>query len=78
MSVPRPTRAEIDLAALRHNFREVRRVVGDDCAVLAVVKADAYGHGVTGVAPALAAAGANLFGVAAPAVQKKALTIISR
>ena len=64
MSVPRPTLAEIDLAALRHNFREVRRVVGDDCAVLAVVKADAYGHGVTGVAPALAAAGANLFGVA--------------
>jgi alanine racemase len=64
MSAPRPTYAEIDLAALRHNFREVRRTVIDDCAVLAVVKADAYGHGVASVAPALAAAGANLFGVA--------------
>jgi alanine racemase len=64
MSAPRPTFAEIDLAALRHNFREVRRVVADDCDILAVVKADAYGHGVAGVAPALADAGADLFGVA--------------
>jgi len=64
MAVPRPTRAEIDLAALRHNFQEVRNTVSDDCDILAVVKADAYGHGVAGVAPALAGAGANLFGVA--------------
>jgi alanine racemase len=64
MTVPRPTRAEIDLAALRDNFLDIRRVVGDDCAVLAVVKADAYGHGVARVAPALAAAGAEQFGVA--------------
>jgi alanine racemase len=64
MSVSRPTRVEIDLAALRHNFQEVQRTVGDGCEVLAVVKADAYGHGVNYVAPALAAAGASLFGVA--------------
>ncbi|MDG5469762.1 alanine racemase [Deltaproteobacteria bacterium IMCC39524] len=64
MSVTRPTRVEIDLAALRHNFQEVQRTVGDGCEVLAVVKADAYGHGVGLVAPALAAAGAKLFGVA--------------
>ncbi len=64
MSVFRPTRVEIDLAALRHNFQEVQRTVGSDCDVLAVVKANAYGHGVSHVAPALAAAGANLFGVA--------------
>lgn len=64
MSVPRPTRAEIDLDALRHNFLEVRRTVGDACEVLAVVKANAYGHGVGHVAPVLAAAGADLFGVA--------------
>ena len=61
---PRPTRAEIDLAALRHNFQEIQRTVGEGCDVLAVVKADAYGHGVSQVAPALAAAGASLFGVA--------------
>jgi len=64
MSVPRPTFAEIDLAALRHNFREVRNTVGGHCDILAVVKADAYGHGVAGVAPTLADAGVNLFGVA--------------
>ncbi len=64
MSASRPTRAEIDLAALRYNFQEIQRTVGSDCDVLAVVKADAYGHGVTGVVPALDAAGAKLFGVA--------------
>ncbi len=62
--VSRPTRVEIDLAALRHNFQEVQRTVGDSCDVLAVVKANAYGHGVSSVVPALAAAGANMFGVA--------------
>lgn len=64
MSVPRPTRVEIDLAALRHNFQEIQCSVGAHCDVLAVVKANAYGHGVSGVAPILADAGANLFGVA--------------
>lgn len=64
MSVPRPTRVEIDLAALQHNFQEIQRTVGAGCDVLAVVKANAYGHGVDHVAPALAAAGAGLFGVA--------------
>lgn len=64
MSVPRPTKVEIDLAALRHNYQEIQRTAGADCDVLAVVKADAYGHGVSLVAPALAEAGARLFGVA--------------
>ncbi len=64
MPVPRPTRVEIDLAALRHNFQEIKRTVGEGCDVLAVVKADAYGHGVCQVAPALVTAGASQFGVA--------------
>ncbi len=64
MTVSRPTRVEIDLAALRHNFQDVLSTVGDGCEVLAVVKADAYGHGVNHVAPVLAAAGASMFGVA--------------
>lgn len=64
MSVPRPTRVEIDLAALHHNFQEIQRTVGTGCDVLAVVKADAYGHHVNHVAPALADAGARLFGTA--------------
>ncbi|MBW2689937.1 MAG: alanine racemase, partial [Deltaproteobacteria bacterium] len=47
MSVPRPTRVEIDLAALRHNFQEIQCSVGAHCDVLVVVKANAYGHGVS-------------------------------
>ncbi len=60
----RPTYVEIDLAALQHNFRQARHQAGDGCALLAVVKADAYGHGADRVAPALQQAGADLFGVA--------------
>jgi len=60
----RPTKVEIDLAALRFNLQQVRNRVGPACEILAVVKADAYGHGASGVAPALAAAGADQFGVA--------------
>ena len=64
MTVSRPTRVEIDLAALRQNLQDVLSTVGEGCEVLAVVKADAYGHGVNHVAPVLAAAGACMFGVA--------------
>jgi alanine racemase len=42
----------------------VRQAIGPGCEILAVVKADAYGHGAAGVAPVLAAAGADQFGVA--------------
>ncbi|MBE0598620.1 MAG: alanine racemase [Desulfuromonadales bacterium] len=59
----RPTHVEIDLDALRHNFYQARQQAGDR-QVLAVVKADAYGHGAGKVAPALQAVGADLFGVA--------------
>lgn len=60
----RPTYAEIDLDALQHNFREIRRQAGSERQVLAVVKANAYGHGAVPVTRALEAAGADLFGVA--------------
>ena len=46
------------------NYRAVQTLVGPDVAVLAVVKADAYGHGVVPVARALSDAGAFGFGVA--------------
>ncbi len=62
--VMRPTRVEIDLDALRFNLWQIRKRTGPACEILAVVKADAYGHGASGVAPALAAAGADQFGVA--------------
>jgi alanine racemase len=60
----RPTHVEIDLDALRHNLEQARLQAGPDRKVLAVVKADAYGHGAARVAPALQAAGADFFGVA--------------
>ncbi|MFK7991085.1 MAG: alanine racemase [Sandaracinaceae bacterium] len=59
----RPTRAEIDLAALAHNLRVVRARAGE-VPVYAVVKADAYGHGLLPVAHRLAAEGVDGFCVA--------------
>lgn len=58
-----PTVVEIHLPALRHNLQEVTRRVGT-AAVLAVVKANAYGHGAVPVSLALLAAGAHQLGVA--------------
>ncbi len=49
----RPTVAEIDLGALRGNADVVRSVVGPTVGILAVVKADAYGHGAVACARAL-------------------------
>ena len=43
---------EIDHAALRHNVLAVRKKVGKGVRILAVVKADAYGHGAVRVAKA--------------------------
>ena len=57
----RPIRAMIDTAALRHNFSLVRRFA-PMTRVLAVIKADGYGHGLLRVAEALGAA--DGFGVA--------------
>jgi alanine racemase len=54
--------AEIDCAALRHNAKVVKDRIGS-AEMLAVVKANAYGHGLVGVAQALAD-DAQLFGVA--------------
>ena len=64
--VGRPTRAWIDLAALEHNVRLALRLAGPARRVLAVVKADAYGHGAIRVARAAIAAGATKLGVATP------------
>ncbi|HEX7176811.1 MAG TPA: alanine racemase [Pyrinomonadaceae bacterium] len=62
----RPTWAEVDLDALASNYRVVRRHVGAGVKVLAVVKADAYGHGAAECARRLEAEGADWFGVASP------------
>src|SRR4051794_24752267 len=58
-----PFAAEIDLAAVRANTAELRRRAGD-AAVMAVVKADGYGHGMLPCARAALAGGATWLGVA--------------
>jgi len=59
----RPTRATIDLGAIRANFGEARRRA-DGRELMAVVKADAYGHGAPEVARTLVEAGCSGFAVA--------------
>jgi alanine racemase len=62
--VNRPTWAEINLDNLAFNFRSVKRFVGEDLAMMAIVKADGYGHGAVRCARKLEAEGADWFGVA--------------
>jgi alanine racemase len=58
------TWAEIDLGALAHNLRVTRKFLRPSCQVMAVVKADGYGHGAVEVAKAAGRAGARWLGVA--------------
>ena len=55
--------AEIDLCALRQNYRALRGVLQAGCAPVAVVKADAYGHGAATCASALLREGCRRFAV---------------
>ncbi len=59
-----PTRAEIDLDSIEHNVSEFRRLLGPDVQIMAVVKADGYGHGAVPVARAALRAGATHLAVA--------------
>ena len=58
----RPAVARIHLASLRHNYRLLKQRAGSAC-VMSVVKADAYGHGLEIIAPALQGEGCALFAV---------------
>ena len=53
MKFYRPTLAEIDLDAIRHNLEIVSHIVKADTRILGVVKADAYGHGIKEVSKAI-------------------------
>jgi len=55
--------AEIDLDAVRHNLRRVRFFAGGDRGVMAIVKANAYGHGAVPLAWFLSAEGVDALGV---------------
>jgi len=61
---PRPTWAEIDLAASEYNIRRIRSLLAPNVRVLAMVKAEAYGHGMAGIARAAKRAGVSMLGFA--------------
>lgn len=62
-----PTVVHIDLGAFAHNVRTVRARLQADCQLMAVVKADAYGHGAVPLARVALQHGATWLGVARPA-----------
>lgn len=64
MRLIRPTHAVIDLDAITENIRRIRQRIGPRVKLLAVVKADAYGHGMIHTARTAVAAGVDQFGVA--------------
>ncbi len=60
----RPTWVEFDADAIAHNTRRLRQIIGSRVALMAVVKADGYGHGAVAVARAALANGAAQLAVA--------------
>jgi alanine racemase len=56
--------AEINLDAINHNVMQVKQAVGDDVKVMAVIKADGYGHGAAMAADSLHKIGIDAFAVA--------------
>lgn len=58
------TWAEVDLDAIAHNMREIRKITDKNAQIMAVVKADAYGHGFMEVSKTLLENGADRLAVA--------------
>lgn len=67
--------AEIDLAALERNLRRIRTALPEHIRYVAVVKADAYGHGLVPTVTRLMQAGTHLFAVANPAEARAIRTV---
>jgi len=62
----RPTMAKINLKAIRNNVKSLKKYLDNKTAIIAVVKADGYGHGEVEVANAVLQAGAAMVSVATP------------
>jgi len=60
----RPTWVDVDLSAIAHNVHRLCDIIGPDVGLLAVIKADAYGHGAVKVARTALNNGASMVGVA--------------
>ncbi|MBI2431584.1 MAG: alanine racemase [Candidatus Hydrogenedentes bacterium] len=59
-----PSRAIVDLQAYRHNIEVVRRYIGENTGIIAVVKANGYGHGLLQIAEQAVRAKVGMLGVA--------------
>ena len=66
LSLQRPTWAEISIEAIHFNYSQIKNILSG-AGVMAVVKADAYGHGATVIAKELEQAGVSFFATATPA-----------
>ena len=55
---------EVDSKTIENNARVLKNFIGDDCSLMAVVKADGYGHGAETVAKSALTGGADSLGVA--------------
>jgi alanine racemase len=64
LPVGRPTIAEVDLGALAFNYRQIQKRIPKGVKILAVVKADAYGHGALPISLQLEKLGVEYLGVA--------------
>ena len=62
MAIPRLAWVEIDSAAIKNNLNVIQKTVGENVKIMAVIKANAYGHGAVGVAK-IADGQADYFGV---------------
>jgi alanine racemase len=66
VSIERSTKAVVDLGAIAYNVSEIRKRIGKKRDLMAVVKADGYGHGSVEVSRTALKNGANCLGVATP------------
>lgn len=64
VNIHRDSWVEINIENLAHNAKEIRKNVPENTKLLAVVKADSYGHGSVMLAPTLLASGFDMLGVA--------------
>lgn len=64
VNIHRDSWVEINLESLAQNIKEIKKNTSNGMKLLAVVKADAYGHGSVMLAPTLLASGADMLGVA--------------
>src|SRR5699024_8943117 len=68
----RSTWAEVELNAIAHNIGEMKKRLPEHCGIIAVVKANAYGHGAVEVAKTALESGAKMLAVA---LLEEALTL---